>query len=347
MTAQPSSTQSSVALAETDRRLLAALDDLPLVAQPYRRVAEVLNVGEAIVLDRIQYWRTTGAIRCVVAMFNSRRMGYASTLAATHVAPDRIDAVAEIITASSAVSHNFLRDDPQFNLWFTVTAPDASFDATLEGLASAIAQPVRRFDVTAHYKISFRSLFGELALSAGEAGSSLVLPTEHSADSALQREVLLRTIDAIQQGLPVTSRPFRDIADRIGADEDAVIGALQWLRSVGVMRRLGALIDAGVVMAQKNAMVVWRCDADDADALGRVAAGHPRISHSYRRQTFADWPWSVYTVIHGNDADDVHRIIGEVSQGRPMLQHRVLWTLRQFKQQPIRYDPAQIRLPIQ
>lgn len=342
MTQPHPSEHAATVLVERDRALLAAIDDLPIVPQPWRELARMLGTDEADVLSRVQHWLTTGGIRCIVPMFNSRRLGYVSTLAASCVPVDRLDAVAKTIAASSTVSHNFLRDDPQFNLWFTVTAPRSVFDSTLAELAAATDQWIRRFDVAAHYKISFRSLFASPTVTTEMNASSQMSMIQVSSPPS--REVLLKTIDVLQDGLPNVSAPFAQIANRVGASEAIVIDAVRHLKSIGVIRRLGALIDASVFLPQTNAMVVWQCEGDRIDEFGRYAASHAKISHCYRRHTFDDWLWSVYTVIHGCDRDDVHAIVRELSQGWRSMQHRILWTLKQFKQQPIRYDVSQIEL---
>jgi DNA-binding Lrp family transcriptional regulator len=55
----------------------------------------------------------------------------ASTLAALAVAPERLDAVAALVSEYPEVNHNYQREH-RYNLWFVVTAADrARLDAVL------------------------------------------------------------------------------------------------------------------------------------------------------------------------------------------------------------------------
>ena len=69
-------------------------------------------------------------------MFRPRRVGH-STLAAMAVPPERLDAVAAIVTAMPEVNHNYQREH-RFNLWFVVCASSAArVAAVLEALSAA------------------------------------------------------------------------------------------------------------------------------------------------------------------------------------------------------------------
>jgi DNA-binding Lrp family transcriptional regulator len=62
-----------------------------------------------------------GIIRRIGAVFDTRRLGFASTLIAMQVPTERVDEVAGIVSSYSGVSHNYLRG-ADYNLWFTLYA---------------------------------------------------------------------------------------------------------------------------------------------------------------------------------------------------------------------------------
>ncbi len=97
-------------------------DQFPLTIRPYRTIAEQLDVSEPEIIDRIVRLKKAGLIRRIGAVFDSRHMGYFSTLCACSVPDEQIERVARIINQVPGVTHNYLRDD-YLNIWFTLTVP--------------------------------------------------------------------------------------------------------------------------------------------------------------------------------------------------------------------------------
>ncbi len=94
---------------------------LPLVPMPYNALAEELGVTRGSILRAIRWLCAKGIIRKLGAVFDLRNLGYASTLCAVRVPPDRVDEVAAVINAYPGVTHNYLREH-DYNLWFTLIA---------------------------------------------------------------------------------------------------------------------------------------------------------------------------------------------------------------------------------
>lgn len=105
-----------------DRQILDALQkEFPLSERPYQVIAEKLNCDEQEVWQRVQAMVASGVIRRLGASLDSRRLGYASTLAAVSVEESDIESAAEVINAYPEVTHCYQRKDA-FNIWFTVIA---------------------------------------------------------------------------------------------------------------------------------------------------------------------------------------------------------------------------------
>jgi DNA-binding Lrp family transcriptional regulator len=64
-----------------------------------------------------------GVIRRLGASFDSRRLGFCSTLAAVRVRPEQVDRASHLIGSYPEVTHSYLREH-EFNVWFTIIAPD-------------------------------------------------------------------------------------------------------------------------------------------------------------------------------------------------------------------------------
>ncbi len=110
---------------DLDQRILDALQyDFPLNERPFDLLAVRLGIDVEELWDRVERMRRDGTIRRLGASFDSRKLGFSSTLAAISVEPGRVDRAAEVVGRYAEVTHSYLRDH-RFNIWFTVIARDA------------------------------------------------------------------------------------------------------------------------------------------------------------------------------------------------------------------------------
>jgi DNA-binding Lrp family transcriptional regulator len=108
-----------------DRSLLQLLqDDFPLVPDPWENLGKELGISGSEVLERVRYLRSSGILKGICPILESRKAGIgASTLIALKIPPEKISRMAVVINEFSQVSHNYQRDNI-YNLWFTVGAAD-------------------------------------------------------------------------------------------------------------------------------------------------------------------------------------------------------------------------------
>ena len=77
---------------EIDRKLLNDIQGtLPVVDEPYKVVADRLGMTEEEVLRRLKSLREEGIIRRIGPTFDTRRLGYSSTLVAMRVPDNRLN----------------------------------------------------------------------------------------------------------------------------------------------------------------------------------------------------------------------------------------------------------------
>lgn len=149
---------------EIDSRILQELQhDFPLSERPYEVVAERLKISSEELWTRVERMLDEGVIRRMGASFDSRKLGFSSTLAAVSVDPNSVDRAAEVIGSFPEVTHNYLRNDV-FNIWFTMIAVDDrrieevldEIRTTLSLAKSAVLNlPVKRlFKLDARFSVS-------------------------------------------------------------------------------------------------------------------------------------------------------------------------------------------------
>ncbi|MEN9974120.1 MAG: hypothetical protein RLZZ282_126, partial [Verrucomicrobiota bacterium] len=100
-------------------------EGVAFVERPFGELAKRCGLTEEETLARVQALKEAKVIRQISAIFDTRSLGYASSLVAAKIAPDRLDQAVAVINSHPGVSHNYLRNHA-FNLWFTIAVPPTS-----------------------------------------------------------------------------------------------------------------------------------------------------------------------------------------------------------------------------
>ena len=107
----------------TDKKLITLIQsDFPIVERPFADIGRQLGISEEEVISRIGEIMKSGEIRRLGASFDSRRLGYTSTLCALHVPPEKLEKAVAAINSYDNVTHNYERNH-YYNVWFTLIAP--------------------------------------------------------------------------------------------------------------------------------------------------------------------------------------------------------------------------------
>lgn len=96
--------------------------DFPITSRPFLTVAEKVGLTEDEVIQRLAAMKEKGLIRRIGGIFDSKKLGYHSTLCAIRVPEDRLQEVGDHINSYINVTHNYIREH-SYNMWFTLIAP--------------------------------------------------------------------------------------------------------------------------------------------------------------------------------------------------------------------------------
>jgi len=330
-------------LDDLDRSLLNEVQwDFPLEPRPFAALAERLGVDEPTVRDRVQHVKDTGVLRQLSAIFDTRALGYTSALVAAKVDQDRIDDAAALVSEHPGVSHNYKRNHP-YNLWYTVAVPPGeSLDAHVDVLHRESGSLVtRKLPTLTLYKIGVKlDMTGETAPDAKSEVLEHERPERRAEMPAPDLSDLeLATIRVVQHDLPTVERPFAAYGERIGpgVSEDDVLALLHTLKERKLMRRFAAVMNHRTAGFKANAMGVWAVPEDRLPEIGPQMAGFAAVSHCYRRPTYDDWPYSVFTMIHGRSARDCETTVEAIRDETGVDEYCLLWSIKEYKKVRLEY----------
>ncbi|MFC1713891.1 Lrp/AsnC family transcriptional regulator [Candidatus Poribacteria bacterium] len=323
----------------TDKKLLDIVQGkFPLAARPYDEMASLLEISEDDVISRLQKLKDDGIVRRIGAIFESKKLGYSSTLCAMRVPDERVDEVAQIINEYIGVTHNYLREH-DYNIWFTITARSQQELQRImaeirekSGIQDLIDLPtVRMFKIRVHFSMSET---GKDSRPRTQDSSQKKVSARPAAEVSSAEKSIVREL---QGDLPLVQRPFKPIADKLGIEEEALVTKLQEMDDEGIIRRFSAILRHRNVGFSANAMGAWRVPEDRAEEVGTKMAKFSQVSHCYQRPTFPTWPYSLFTMIHGKTAEDCEQVAKLISQDTGIDDYRLLYSTREFKKVSMRY----------
>lgn len=319
-----------------DQELLNVVqEEFPLAVRPYRVLGERLGLSEEEVMERMRRLKAEGVIRQTGAIFDTRALGYKSSLIAMQVEKERADEAAEVLNAHPGISHNYLRNH-EYNIWFTLAVPPyLDLEEEMNKLAEqAGAIKTRLLPNLEMYKIG---------VSLDMTGKKDVTRRDETfGQRELQKGGDLTKADVLavrelQKDLPIEPRPFLAEAEALGMTEEQLFDKARELQARKKMRRYASILHHRKAGYRANPMGVWKVPEERATEVGQVMASFATVSHCYRRPTYEDFKYSHYTMIHGRNAPDCREVAQAISEATGIDDYILLFSTKEYKKTRVEY----------
>ena len=328
-------------LDSSDRTLLDHLQGaVPVTDRPFAAIGAECGLPENEVLARLRRLKDEKIIRQISAIFDTRSLGYASSLVAARIAPAKVEAAATAINQHPGVSHNYLRNH-DFNLWYTIAVAPTSrlgLERTVDILHhQSGAESTRLLPTLKLFKIGVRFDVGGTANP--DARSAPAYDESRRTDKSPLTEEEIAFVRVMQRDLPLVPDPFGALADELGVPLAELRNMHERFLATGRMRRFAAVLRHRKAGFGANAMGVWAGPEDDAalERLGTIMAGFQAVSHCYRRPSYPDWPYNLFTMVHGRSKDECEETLDAIGQATGLDKPLALYSSREFKKVRVRY----------
>jgi len=340
-------------LDEQEATALVALQrGIALTERPFAKLGETCGLSEEAVLALIQRLKAAGDARRFGAVFDARRLGYASALCAMTVPRVKLAEIAAKVANVSGVTHAYERGWPTElpvslpggpgagknwpNLWFTLAAPSKDFASELETLR-AECQPyaIHALPATRRFKIDV--VFDVRTRDRDErVEPRLPLLKEHL--QVVEPTVLEKAIvHLMQDDLPVCSRFFSPLAQQVGVDEATLLEKLGAWQASGVLRRVGLLLRHREIGFKANGMCCWDVPETEIQEMGRRVASFPEVTHCYERPRMDIFPFRLYAMIHTPTWQGTQQLFEHIGREAGLSQGQLLLSLTEFKKTSMQF----------
>ncbi len=321
---------------ELDKELLNEIQwTFPLVTRPFDAIAKKFDTTPEIVKEHLNHLKEVGILRQLSAIFDTRKLGYTSSLVAMEIEHDKLEYVASQINRHPGVSHNYEREH-QFNLWFTLAVPPGSdlkkeidkFNV-LKGI-----KKVRMLPTLQLFKIGVK-------LDMVDEKKHEVAPTEEKKEiKNVKFEPTEQDKDFIrelQKDMEIIDEPFVKAANNLGITENELFEKMKHYEHNGIMRRFAAILRHRKVGFTANGMIVWKVPEDRITEVGEKLGAFPQVSHCYERPTYSDWPYNVFSMIHCKTHDEAQEMAKTIQDQIKVDDYRILFSSREFKKVRVEY----------
>ncbi|MEM3086407.1 MAG: Lrp/AsnC family transcriptional regulator [Halobacteria archaeon] len=331
-----------VELDALDKRVLNAIQwDFPLDPRPFDVLGERFGTTGEEVLKRVAKMKAGKIVRQISAIFDTRNLGYRSSLVAAIYEPSKLDAGAAVINAHPGVSHNYRRNH-RYNLWYTVAVPPNSrlgLEKTVETLhRESGAVRTRLMPTLKLFKIGVKlDIEGSDDVTAQSKYEGF--SEKHRAVKHPVTERDIRIILRLQQDMPLVATPFDALAAQDGdglSGEELLEGARRFVER-NQMRRFAAVLHHRKAGYISNAMGVWVVPPDRVEEVGAEMANFNAVSHCYLRPTYEDWPYNIFTMVHGRKKADCETVLDAIGEKTGVRERESLYSTREYKKIRVPY----------
>jgi DNA-binding Lrp family transcriptional regulator len=120
---------------------------------------------------------------------------------------------------------------------------------------------------------------------------------------------------------------------------DALLEHLGGMVDRKLLRRVAAILFHRRAGFSANGMGVWKVPEDKVLEVGARMAAVRGISHCYERPTYADWPYSVFTMAHGRSKEECDAILQSIADEHDLHgeDRAILYSSTEYKKIRLHY----------
>ena len=317
-----------------DEILYRIQKSFPLVKRPFEEIAKELNISENEVIEILQKEKENKIIRQTSAIFDTKKLGYTSSLVAFEIAQDDIDEAVIILNSHPGISHNYERNH-KYNIWFTLAiAPNSK--SNLEDTIAILAKLTNAKDYIILPTLKLFKISVKLDTTNQAEKKEKVARTDFKGMEL--NDYHYNIIKEAQNDIEITQEPFKKIIEKLDISYDEFFSVLNEFQETGVMRRFASILNHRHAGFGANAMVAWDIEeGEKGEEIGKIAASFSAVSHCYLRPKYPTWNYNLFTMIHGKTKEDTQEVIENIAKEIEYKSNMPLYSSREFKKVRIKY----------
>ena len=144
-------------------------------------------------------------------------------------------------------------------------------------------------------------------------------------------------IREIQGDIPLKQDPYGEIAKKIGCSKNEVLRRLELYSTMGIMKRIGAILNHRNSGFTENGMFTAVIPSEKMESAGKKLTLLSNVSHCYERKCYPEWPYNLYAMIHGKNKEEVEDIVNNFVNEMDIKDYQILFSTKEFKKTSMKY----------
>ncbi|MDN5323115.1 MAG: siroheme decarboxylase [Clostridia bacterium] len=144
-------------------------------------------------------------------------------------------------------------------------------------------------------------------------------------------------IRELQEDLPLVPQPYKVIANRLGINEEDLIGKIKEFQEKGYIRRYGAALRHREMGIKANPMIVWQVPEEKIEEVGKKLAAFPHVTHCYHRPMLPKLPYNVFSMIHAETREQCFVLAQEMAEAIGIDKYDLLFSEEELKKTSMKY----------
>ncbi|MCI4456427.1 MAG: Lrp/AsnC family transcriptional regulator [Sulfolobus sp.] len=309
-------------LNELDKRLLMELQySFPLDPEPFKIVGQRLGISESDVISRVKALIDAGVIKRVGMYVSFRAKGMDSALVAASIHPANLEKFRKIALNIKEITHNYIRIHPKYNVWYVIKAENRE---KLTKWIDDLMKEVNAEDYVILYSERTVKLSVKYDVYRGVSYSEPNVPADTGTVS-VPKEVLTE----LSKPLPITPRPFMEVARKVGMTEEELIDLIAKLRDKGAIRDYGATIVGESVGIKENGMMM--ISAEDCESTCNKLAELRETTHVVLRSSNKSWNYLCYAMLHARSKSTILEVASSIAEKLNVRGYMILFSVENLK----------------
>ena len=138
-------------------------------------------------------------------------------------------------------------------------------------------------------------------------------------------------IQLLQEDLPLVSRPFDELAKKVGLTGADLTLRIKKMRQEGKIRKVGAILRHQKAGYGENAMFCWEVPEDKVEEAGKTFSKFSFVTHCYVRPTMPNFPYNVYAMTHAKSPEELKEFGRQMQEGSGFTSFHALISEKEYK----------------
>ena len=127
--------------------------------------------------------------------------------------------------------------------------------------------------------------------------------------NVFMNETARKIVNEIQSDFPLSTRPYKDLADRLGLTEKEVIDTVARLKNTGVIRRIGGNFHSAK-LDFVSTLCAARVPVEKLERFVETVNSYPGVTHNYLRSH----PYNIWFTFIAETMDRIDEQLRDISE---------------------------------